>query len=342
MLAKVLLIFLLIVAVGILVFRLSDAGGEIARRKDFFINPFTVLFEYTNQSTTTASKSPFPFPAIPHLPEDVGSVDDVGSIDIDTSVSVRDVHEEMLSIERETDDLQVRIAEAQQFGNPSPYRGLVSISESYTGTAADEAELEHVSLRADSENTAPVLITGWTLQSLYSRVRLPIPGGSRTFVMGQVLDINPISLNPGERAIISSGASPVGVSFKENLCTGYLGQFQTFVPSLDENCPTAEKETMSEPATTRTADPACAAYARTIPSCRFPFGEPPEVSATCYAFIRNAITYNGCLERHRWRPSFAGDTWRVFLGATGELWSGDHEVIRLLDAEGRTVDVWSY
>ena len=63
---------------------------------------------------------------------------------------------------------------------------------------------------------------------------------------------------------------------------------------------------------------------------------------TGYAFIRNSLTYNGCAARHSWRPSFSGDTWRIFFGAPSELWSNSHDVIRLLDNEGRVVDVWSY
>jgi len=189
---------------------------------------------------------------------------------------------------------------------------------------------------------APVSITGWSLQSLYGHTRVVIPNGTRTFTMGQVSPATAISLNPGDDAVVATGVSPVGVSFKENLCTGYLGQFQTFLPSLEDRCPSAESEVLSEPATSRTADPACVAYARSLSSCRFPFGDPPTVSNLCYAFIRNSLTYNSCVTRHSWRPSFSGSSWRVFLNQSKELWQADHDVVRLLDAQGRTVDVWTY
>jgi hypothetical protein len=40
--------------------------------------------------------------------------------------------------------------------------------------------------------------------------------------------------------------------------------------------------------------------------------------------------------------SFGLNTWRLYLNAYGELWSNSHDVIRLLDAEGRTVDSLTY
>lgn len=341
MFQRLLLVFLLIIGIGLLVFRLSDSGAEIARRKQFFSNPFTVLFEQTRDFTnSTPTSGQFPFPATPY-PSGYGAPDTPIDGDLIT-VYANDPEAELLAIEREYDDLKVRIAEAQQFGNPSPYRGLVRIADSYSGTSANEPSLEYLSLEADNRNTAPVAITGWSLQSVYKNSRYYIPAGTKLFMMGSIPEVASASLDPGEAAIVSTGVSPTGVSFKENMCTGYLGQFQTFVPSLAERCPSAEQEVMSEPATTRTADPACVAYARSLSTCRFPFGNPPDVTPYCYAFVRNALTYNGCVERHRWRPSFGGDTWRLFLESPREIWKQDHDVIRLLDREGRIVDVWAY
>ena len=342
MFQRLLLAFLLIVGIGILIFRFSGTGGEIERRKQFFSNPFTILFEQTrNLTSSTSTVNKFPFPATPDATGYLGP--DVPIDGYDTGdIYPSDPESELMEIEREYDDLAVRIAEAKQFGNPSPYRGLVRIADSYSGTSADQPALEYISLEAHSGNTAPVAVTGWSLQSVSANTRFYIPAGAKNFVMGKVPEVASVWLDPGEDAVVSSGVSPTGVSFKENLCTGYLGQFQTFVPSLGERCPGAEQEVMSEPATTRTADPACVAYARSLSTCRFPFGDPPDVSAYCYAFIRNALTYNGCVERHRWRPSFGGDTWRLFLESPREIWKQGHDVIRLLDREGRIVDVWAY
>lgn len=346
MLPKLLLIFLVLIGIGVLVFRLSGSGAEVSRRTHFFINPFKEVFDITlpGDNATTSGINPFFFPSTPEIPLDEINKDGLPASYFDAvSEKYTATGNDLTGAEEEYDVLQRRIVDAQNFGAPSPYRGLVGITESYGGIAADEASLEYIVLAAAPENTAPVSLEGWSLQSTRSRERYYIPAGSRSFTMGRVSDVERVALNPGERAIVGSGSSPVGVSFRENLCTGYLGQFQTFLPTLDFRCPTAENEVLSEPATARTSDPTCVEFASSIPRCSFFVGEPPHgVSTQCYSFIRNSLTYNGCVARHGWRPSFASDTWRLFLGRSKELWQNDTDVIRLFDKEGRTVDSWSY
>lgn len=333
-----LLLFLVLIGIGVLVFRLSGSGAEISRRTNFFSNPFTLLFEPNGSGTTTPPNGmPFPYPDSPEIP-----LDDALGSDSDNA-NVASTRVELAAIEGEYDTLNRRILDAKDFGSPSPYRGLVYIDESYGGVSADEPALEYVILTADAENGAPISISGWSLQSIVQHTRAYIPQGARVLTAHRVPNIAAMQLDPGNRAIISSGHSPVGVSFKENLCTGYLGQFQTFVPSLEERCPTPEKEVSSEPATARTNDPYCVSFANSIPQCHFYVGEPPQnVTPPCFSFVRNELTFAGCTARHSWRPSYLGDTWRIFLGEEHELWSGDHDSIRLLDASGRTVDVWTY
>jgi len=337
MLQRLLVIFLILIGIGFLIYSFIGAEGEIERRKGFFTNPFTVLFEGLDVASSGNNSLPFPFPSTPAIP-----VGDDNTF-YDDSFALIDTESELLSLEQEYDVLQRRVAEAQTFGDPSPYRGLVAIIDSYTGTATTDPALEYITLEAHTQNTAPISIAGWSLQSVYSHNRPTIPAGTRTFVMGEIPKQVEIYLDPGENAIVSSGISPIGTSFKETRCTGYLGQFQTFVPSLYESCPSPESEVLSEPATSRTNDPSCVAFASRIPLCSFYFGEVPSgITAQCYSLIRNSLTYNGCVSRNSWRPSFSGDTWRVFLGRGQELWGVDHDVIRLLDREGRVVDVLSY
>ena len=347
MLPKLLLLFLVLVGIGILVFRLSSSGAEISRRAQFFTNPFSDIFKFTipDGKATTSDGVPFPFPAVPgsDLPDneilDNYPESSADSFDAKEDASVND----LVRTEEEYDAIKRRVIEAQNFGTPSPYRGLVSIADSYGGVSADDSSLEYIVLASAPDNTAPISLNGWSLQSVRNRTRHYIPAGARQFIMGSVPEVAPVSLKPGERAIVGSGQSPVGTSFLENLCSGYLGQFQTFVPSLDERCPTPESEILSEPVTSRTNDPSCVDFAALIPRCNFYMGEPTQdISSQCYSFIRNSLTYNGCVARHRWRPSFLGDTWRIFFGESRELWKNDTDVIRLFDKEGRTVDAWSY
>jgi hypothetical protein len=45
---------------------------------------------------------------------------------------------------------------------------------------------------------------------------------------------------------------------------------------------------------------------------------------------------------YQYRTDFRKNTWRLFLGVNELLWNNQHDVIRLLDASGRTVDVLVY
>jgi hypothetical protein len=51
---------------------------------------------------------------------------------------------------------------------------------------------------------------------------------------------------------------------------------------------------------------------------------------------------NGCVNRNNFRSEFYKNMWRVYLGASGELWPNAHDAIRLLDAQGKTVSVFVY
>ncbi|MDP2649100.1 MAG: hypothetical protein Q8P19_04365, partial [bacterium] len=69
---------------------------------------------------------------------------------------------------------------------------------------------------------------------------------------------------------------------------------------------------------------------------------PAGISGTCRSFLANVLTYNGCVNVSKGGEVFASSSWRIFLNRTAELWSNSHDVIRLLDSEGRVVDVLSY
>src|SRR6185295_18661707 len=80
--------------------------------------------------------------------------------------------------------------------------------------------------------------SGWSLQSAVTGTRASLPQtGAEMFVAGSVNHGVPIYLDPGTSAFIVSGISPVGISLRENVCTGYLAQLQHFSPGLDTACP---------------------------------------------------------------------------------------------------------
>jgi len=99
----------------------------------------------------------------------------------------------------------------------------------------------------------------------------------------------------GDKALIATGRSPIGVSFKENICSGYIGNLQTFTPHLSTSCPTSEDMARN---TGVDIDTACTNALRAIPACTTYVRPAPEgVSESCAAFIQKSIRLCSCLSR---------------------------------------------
>ncbi|HEY4514054.1 MAG TPA: hypothetical protein VJH69_01890 [Candidatus Paceibacterota bacterium] len=231
---------------------------------------------------------------------------------------------------------------AKNFGNPSPLRGQVVIAQTY-GAKEFDPSAEYIIIGASSANTAPTDITGWSVQSAYTGARGYIPRSASPFVMGNINNPEATILNPGAVALINSGPSPVGISFRENICTGYLGQFQNFYPSLANSCPSPRAQLSLNEQNLRAYGDTCFDFLDTVPTCTSPFQSiPPNISANCRNFALNQLSYNGCVAKNAYGSGFAFDTWRIYLGFGTELWRNSHDIIRLLDSGGRTVDVYTY
>lgn len=226
-------------------------------------------------------------------------------------------------------------------GDPSPYAGDVTLRAYGSAPTADSAG-EYLALEASPGNTSPVSILGWSLQSAVTGIRVPLPEATPLLIAGTVNTLEPVSLTPGAQAIVFSGVSPVGGSFRENLCSPYLGRLQTFVPQLAGTCPSPADDMPLTAEYISTYGGNCIDYVRSIPSCELPRDLPPTLSDACRSFILTRQSYNGCVNAHQDDPSFAQNAWRLYIGAGRELWLNDHDVIRLLDEESRVVDVYTY
>lgn len=233
---------------------------------------------------------------------------------------------------------------AKYFGDPSPKRGQVTIQSSHIYTSGvRKVENESITIKSSPSNTAPVNITGWSIASAVSGKRKIIPPGTRTYKLGAVPEIEEVNLSPGNFAIINSGHSPVGVSFQTNICSGYLTQFQSFSPNLTNSCPSPSSELPNTLENLQTYGAECIDFVAGLPSCTYHIGSLPEnINASCKSFVTNALSYNSCVDRYRWQSDFFGNKWRIYLENDDILWNPLHDVIRLLDESGRTVDVWSY
>jgi len=245
-------------------------------------------------------------------------------------------------LEGQYEQLNRETNRAKVFGDPSPMKGQVRITEAY-GVSENSPAKEYVVLTANTYNTAPVELKGWSLQSAYTGMRAHIPLSASSFTMGILNDQENVLLYPGASAIVNSGGSPVGTSFRENMCSGYLGQFQNYYPPLSNSCPSAYDALAFTPENLKVYGETCFDFLQTIPTCTAPLRNvPASVNPNCRAFAANVFSYNGCVANNRFRPTFNSNSWRLYLGANVELWRNTHDIIRLLDDSGRTVDVVTY
>ncbi|MDO8231850.1 MAG: hypothetical protein Q7T37_01435 [bacterium] len=224
----------------------------------------------------------------------------------------------------------------------SLYRSILSIGHYVSSPGSEKPENEYVEVSVNQNAEVPVKLTGWTLTSGATGNSTIIPKGTELPTSGVINEAQDIILTPGQRAVILSGRSPIGASFRENKCIGYFSSFQDFYPSLPQNCPTPSEELAMFYGGGYIRDAACIDYVDTLGRCQAALTPPVTASGACQSFIVKYLNYNGCVEAHRDDPDFAGDTWRVYLGRTSSMWRTRHEIVKLIDAQGKTVDTFSY
>lgn len=164
------------------------------------------------------------------------------------------------------------LGEEENVGPVSPHAGSVRIVSRAGGPGKTDPDEEYVSIRA-SKTTVDV--TGFRLVSSRTGESVVIPQ-SPLIPQGVVTNV---VLQNGDEALITTGTSPFGTSYRENRCTQYADSFRE---------------------------------------------------------------YEECAEKESSKANYFGDTWMIYLGRSSELWRSDDETIRLLDREGRTVDIYSY
>ena len=216
-------------------------------------------------------------------------------------------------------------------GEMSPVGGTVSLAD--YGSRAIKPVEEYLELRVSG---APVTITGWRLRSKNSGKEARIGTGAALPYSGQVNAESSIALRPNERALIITGQSPIGVSFRLNKCTGYFEQFQDFTPPLPLACPSPRNE-LARLGAGNLSDQ-CIAYIEGLQSCQMPFSIPPTLPATCHDFITANLSYSACVSAHRADSDFEKGEWRIYLGRNEKLWKGRLETIELLDAGGKILN----
>jgi hypothetical protein len=326
MIKRVLIVTFIFIILALFVFWIVTGGiGAAMRAGANFTNPVGLIFG-SGTSTGTFIQLPWQ-PAAPPRGPDISGYADQANTDIQSL--------------QNGGASDTTAAQAATFGNPSPYVGQITIIDN--AATESDPEREYIEIQASENNSAPITITGWSLQSAVSGLRAPIPEAAPVFVLGIVNTVGPVYLDPGDSAIITTGMTPVGTSFRENICSGYLGQLQTFTPALSASCPDPSQALPETAENLRTYGGSCLDYLQNLPQCSFPGTTlPSNLSGACRTYIEDTFSYDGCVNLYRNAPSFARNSWRLFLNMRAELWYNTHDVVRLLDTEGRTVDVLTY
>jgi hypothetical protein len=200
---------------------------------------------------------------------------------------------------------------------------------------------EYITINNSSERA--INITGWKLRNgknlrpydsgvtlrRFPSDEVAIPRGTFFITSFGASVLNDILLAPNETAIITTGRMGAEipykiVSFKENICSGYLGTMPeySFTPPLRRDCPRPTNEPGIQ-----NLDTICRDFISRLSTCRTPtFNARDNEGNTCTTcvngerltllcknFIKEHYSYAGCLANHLSNPKFSGDTWRIFL-----------------------------
>ena len=228
------------------------------------------------------------------------------------------------------------------FGTPSPYRNIISMNHSISGAGSTNPTDESIQITIAQNAGVPIAISGWSIGSDATGNSAVIPKGTEIPTSGIVNASQDIVLTSGVRAILISGQSPIGASFRENKCIGYFSNFQKFSLSLPQNCPVPSDELATFYGAGYIRDAFCIEYVKKLSRCQIALTPPVGASSACQSFLVKYMNYNGCVEAHRNDKDFLGDTWRIYLGRSNSMWRTKNELVKLFDTSGKTVDAFSY
>lgn len=256
----------------------------------------------------------------------------------------KDIGKEVDQVEKEVSQVQENVDDIQENLNASPYKGMVTMKKSAGPLRTTNPDKEYILLEASKNNESSVIITGWKIKADIAGSSITIPKAIHLVYAGSSGSELPITLAPGEKAYITTGRSPIGVSFRVNKCSGYYTQFQSFYPSLAKHCPIPEDEILYYTRDTSIfIDNDCMDYVDRMSKCKVPTKALPlTLSYACQDAIIETINYGACLDHHKDDPDFREPEWRVYLKRDGEIWREKNETIRIFDGNGKEVDSYSY
>lgn len=255
------------------------------------------------------------------------------------TANIQSIQESLRKAERDTEELKAKVQAEVDNKTLSPYRTSVSLS--FVSRSSNPSG-EYIALRVSPQASANVPISGWIIESQSTGHRATIPSGTYLYFSGAVNSEENIILAPGETAYLITGYSPNGSSFKLNKCSGYLAQFQTYVPYIYPRCPAAWEENLSS-IPRRLENDACLDYIGSFPRCKTETSSLPlSWGYECKKFITDTLNYSSCVSLHKSDANFYSPEWRIYLKRSSTLWKNRRETIILKDLEGKVVSTLTY
>jgi len=246
---------------------------------------------------------------------------------------------ELEQTEKELKEIQSNLKKIEKEEKTSLFSEKVIIRKC-AGSQTD-VNKEYLELNVNSSVTEKILISDWTLKSEMTGTEIKIGEASKLPYTSQINKESAVFVSGGDKIIITTGRSPIGVSFQINKCSGYLEQFQNFYPSLKKECPLVEDEDLPISGPNAFNDE-CWDYIESISCCETPLVFPLDMQYECRSYLTTEVNHNACIDNHKNESDFYQPEWRIFLERETDLWKKEREIIELLDAQGKIVDIYSY
>lgn len=251
------------------------------------------------------------------------------------------IAEQLDDAENELKQIRRELEKAQEIAGSSVYRDKIILK--YGNAKRSDVDEEYLIIKSSRNNEGRIGITNWTIGSVVTGKKITIGKSSYLPYTSRINTQEPIYIYPGDKVYITTGRSPIGTSFRTNICTGYLEQFQNFNPSLKRSCPLPEDENDFVTIGPNAFNDQCIDYIEGLPRCEINTKTLPlTMQNECITYIGREINYNSCVDKHKSDPDFYGSEWRIFLNRGDELWKSKRETIKLLDANGKLVDTVTY
>ncbi len=219
--------------------------------------------------------------------------------------------------------------------NTSEYYGKVDIRS--VRQASSSRELL-ITLRSSLAADEKINITGWRIEGESGGFNIPF-GIEKIPSAINLTPLNNIIVRKGDTIYLTGEKSPFGrnVSFRPNICIGYLKQYFTFPLSVPSSCP--DKPTERDLRYMRSSCQDFILKDIKFSSCTVPSHANNIQVATdteCLAYIADHFNYQACSNLHRNDSDFLKNAWHIYMER--DFTRDRYDTIRLLDRDGRIVD----